>query len=68
MVTNLEMIQAAIKELGATENESLAAFVEKRYGVKIDAKYIPIYRASLVDKRKLAVERAARAAPPPAPA
>lgn len=36
MLTNLDMIHKAIRALGAVANEDLAAFVQKKYGVRID--------------------------------
>lgn len=64
MPTNLEFIQRAIRELGAVTNDELSAFVKKKYGVTIDPKFMPIYRASLVDhQRQPASGRPGRVSP-----
>lgn len=58
----LEMVRLALRELGDVPAQELAAYIETRYGVKIDAKFIPLYKASLRDKLRLeAARQAARA-------
>jgi len=46
-MTKLEMVQAALSELGGTSAENLVAFVEKKFGVTIEPKFIPLYKATL---------------------
>jgi hypothetical protein len=43
----LQMLQQAIRELGATSDQELAAFIQKRFGVRVEARFVPIWRASL---------------------
>lgn len=62
-MTKLEMVQTALQEITAASAGDLVAFIEKRFGERIDAKYIPVYRASIEDKAKLdAARKAARVA------
>jgi len=58
----LELVQAALRELGDVSAQELSAFIEKKHGVKIDPKYIPVFTASIQNKLRLeAARRAARA-------
>ena len=49
-MTKVEMMQEAVKELGEAQAEALAAFIDARYGVKIDPKFVPILKASVREK------------------
>lgn len=49
-MTKLEMVQSAWLALGEAPADALAAFVRDKYGVTIDPKFIPIFKASLRDK------------------
>ena len=58
----LELVQTALRELGDVSAQELSAFIEKKHGVKIEPKFIPIFRASIQSKLRLeAARRAARA-------
>lgn len=58
----IEMVQLAMRELGDAANDSLAAFVLKRFGVRIEARFMPLFRASIRDKQRMdAARQAARA-------
>jgi len=59
----LEMVRLAIRELGDVPAQELAGFIASRHGVKIEPKFIPIFKASLRDKLRLdAARQEARAA------
>jgi len=59
----VEMVKTAIQELGDVSAAELADFVEKTFGVKIEPRFIPIYKATIRDKERLEKARqAARAA------
>ena len=59
----LELVRVAIQELGDISAPELSAFIEKKHGVKIEPKFIPIFKASIRDKLRLeAARQAARAA------
>jgi hypothetical protein len=61
-VDKLELVQSALKELGDLSAQELSSFIEKKYGVKIEPKFIPLYKASIRDKVRLeAARQAARA-------
>jgi hypothetical protein len=63
----LELVQIALRELGGVPAQELSAFIEKRHGVRIEPKFIPIFKASIRDKLRLEAARlAARAAAPKA--
>lgn len=68
----LEIVQIALRELGDVSAQELSSFIEMKHGVRIEPRYIPIFKASIRDKERLEVARqAARAAvaqsPPPCP-
>jgi hypothetical protein len=59
----LDMVQATLRELGDVSAQALSLFIEQRHGVKIEPKFIPLFKASIRDKERLEAERrAARAA------
>jgi ribosomal protein L12E/L44/L45/RPP1/RPP2 len=59
----LELVQTALRQLGDGSAQELSAFIEKQHGVRIEAKFIPIFRASIRGKERLeAIRQAARAA------
>jgi hypothetical protein len=59
----LEMMKQALKELGEVPAQELAAFIERQFGIKVDARFIPIWRASLRGRQALEQSRnAARSA------
>ena len=47
-MTKLEMVQFALKTMGLSSHEEVAAFIEKRFGVTVEAKFMPLYKASLL--------------------
>jgi hypothetical protein len=65
----LAMVQDAWKELGEVPAQELSAFIHKKFGVIIEAKFIPLFKASLRDRSLLENLRQQRraASPPPAP-
>jgi hypothetical protein len=59
----LEIVQIALRELGDVSAQELSAFIEKKHGVRIEPKFIPVYKASIRDKIRLeAARQEARAA------
>jgi len=55
----LELVQSALRELGDVSAQELSAFIEQKHGVKIEPKFIPIFKASLRDKLRLEAARLA---------
>jgi hypothetical protein len=54
----LELVQIALRELGDVSAQEMSSFIEKKHGVKIEAKFIPpLYKASIRDKERLEVVR-----------
>jgi hypothetical protein len=64
METNkVEMVRQAMLELGEASSHELAVFIEQRHGVRIEARIIPILKASVRGQQVLEqARRAARAA------
>src|SRR5438270_12659349 len=52
-------VRLALADLGDAPAAELAAFIEDRYGVRIEARFVPIYRATLRAREQLALARAA---------
>ena len=71
-VTPTEAMRQALAELGDAPNADLAAFLERRFGLRIDARFLPVLKASargleqLERARRAAKEAVARAAAKPA--
>jgi len=55
----LELVRAAIQVLGDVSAQDLVAHVERQHGVKIDPKFIPVFKASLRDRLRRDVGREA---------
>jgi hypothetical protein len=51
-----EIVHRALARLGCVSDEELVAFVAREYGVQVEARFVPIFRASL--RAKEALERA----------
>lgn len=64
----LELVKNALRELGDVSAQELSSFIEQQHGVRIDPKFIPIFKASIRDKERLeAARQAAKVAGEPAP-
>ena len=59
-LSKVEMVRRALEELGEASSEKVSAFIERRHGVRIDARFIPIVRASILELEML--EKARQAA------
>jgi hypothetical protein len=46
----LQIFRTAVVELGDVPTEQLVAFIQQKYGVRIEPKYIPFYKATIRDK------------------
>jgi hypothetical protein len=57
----LEIVRAALAEVGDVSPVELAAFAEQRFGVALDPKIVPLLKATLRDRERIAAERQARA-------
>jgi hypothetical protein len=55
----MEMVQQAMAVKGEATSEEIATFIEHWHGVKIEPKFIPIYRATIKDKQLLEEKRRA---------
>lgn len=61
-MTKIEMVEKAMQALGEVSAEKLATFVEKKHGEKIDARFIPLFLASIQDRVRMEAARRERAA------
>ena len=50
-MTKLEMVQVALKVTGSSSSEDVAEFVERKFGVTVEARFIPLYKASLLGRK-----------------
>jgi hypothetical protein len=62
-LSKVELVRRALAELGEASPQEVAAFIERRNGVRIDPRFIPFVRASVLELEMLEkARRAARAA------
>lgn len=60
--SKLDLLRQALAEIGEASAQELAAHLEQRHGVRIEARYIPFLRASLLETEVVAtVHQTARA-------
>lgn len=55
----VELVQIALRELGNVSAQELSSFIEKRHGVLIEPRFIPIFNASLRAQNQLEQSRQA---------
>lgn len=55
----IEMVQQALAVKGEVTSEEIAAFIEQWHGVRIEPKFIPVYRATIRDRQLLDEKRRA---------
>lgn len=53
-MTNIEAFRHAAAELVGASPDELSAFIESKYGIVIDPRYIPPYRATLQHRKNIA--------------
>ena len=58
----VEIVRVALAEVGDLSADELAAFAQTRFGVKLNPKIVPVLKATLLDRERLATARAAREA------
>jgi hypothetical protein len=58
-VDKLELVQMALREIGDASAQELASFIEKKHGVRMEPKFIPLYKACIRDKWRLEAARQA---------
>lgn len=61
------MVRDALQALGEVPPEAVSAYVATRYGERIEPKYIPLFRATLLDQKLLADRRSVPFTQPPDP-
>ena len=61
----IEAVRLALAEVGDVTADELAAFVKARYGVTVEPRFVPVIKATLRDKERMAealLKRVAEAA------
>ena len=53
-MSQMEAFRLAIAEIGDAPAAELSSFIQDKYGVRIDPRYIPVLRATLHDKERMA--------------
>jgi hypothetical protein len=48
----MEAYGQAVAALGEAPAEQLTAFIEERFGLRIEPRYLPIYRATLRERQR----------------
>ena len=57
----VEMIRVALAEIGDVSAEELTAFAMRRFGVQINPKIVPVLKATLCDRERIAAKKRERA-------
>jgi hypothetical protein len=65
LMNPLDAFQATLAEIGDAPAAELAAHLQKKHGVTIEPKFIPLSKATLQDREKNArIRQTAKSAPP----
>jgi hypothetical protein len=49
----MEMVRQALVELGDAPSQDLSSFIEQKYGVRIEPKFVPLFKATIREMEKL---------------
>jgi hypothetical protein len=49
LMERMEIVRQALVELGDAPSQELSSFIEQKYGVKIEPKYVPLFKATIRD-------------------
>jgi hypothetical protein len=60
VISKEEGVLLALAEVGEVSAEDLAGFVEGRFGLRIDPKFIPVFKASIRAREQLEEARRVR--------
>jgi hypothetical protein len=58
-VDKLELVHISLREIGDVSAQELASFIEKKHGIRMEPKFIPLYKACIRDKLRLEAARQA---------
>lgn len=61
-----QLVHGALAQLGCVSDEEVVSFMAREYGVRVEARFVPLFRASL--RAKEVLERARTRAREPAAA
>jgi hypothetical protein len=53
-MSQMEAFRLAIAEIGDAPAVELSSFIQDKYGVMIDPRFVPVIRATLQDKERMA--------------
>jgi hypothetical protein len=60
VVSKEEAVRLALAEIGDVSAEPFAAFIQRRFGLRIDPKFVPVFKASIRAKEQLEETRRVR--------
>lgn len=52
-MSQMEVFRLAIAEIGDASAAELSSFIQEKYGVRIDPRYVPVFRATLQDQDRM---------------
>jgi hypothetical protein len=58
-MNRMEIFRQALSELGDAPSQDLSSFIEQKYGVKIEPKFVPFFKATIRGMEKLTRQRQA---------
>ena len=58
----VEIVRVALAEVGDLPADEMAAFAQTRFGVKLNPRIVPVLKAILQDRERMAAARAVREA------
>jgi hypothetical protein len=58
-MNRMEIFRQAFSELGDAPSQDLSSFIEQKYGVKIEPKFVPLFKATIRDMEKMTRQRQA---------
>ncbi len=59
-VTKEEAVRLALAEVGDVSAEDLSVFIQRRFGLRIEPKFVPVFKASIRAREQLEAARRAR--------
>jgi hypothetical protein len=58
-MNRMKIFRQALSELGDAPSQEMSSFIEKKYGVKIEPKFVPLFKATIRDMEKMTRQRQA---------
>lgn len=58
-MNRMEIFRQAFSELGDAPSQDLSSFIQQKYGVTIEPKFVPLFKATIRDIEKMTRQRQA---------